>query len=180
MLFETDRIKLRKMTEKDIEVYNKWSNDEEVIKNTYPNMDRYSMHDTEQFYKKISGSSNSRTYIIEVKEAGLPIGITTLLNIDFFNRNAEFIIDIGEKEYWGGGYGKEALTLMLDLAFKELNLHRVFLRVFSFNERAIRLYEKIGFQHEGRMKEAIFRDGSWYDIVIMGILQRDYYYKVVQ
>lgn len=174
MLFETNRIKLRKMKREDIESYNRWSNDEEVVRNTYPNLDRYSMEDTEKFYNKIANSSSSKTYIIEDANNGNPIGITTLLNIDFFNQNAEFIIDIGEKEYWGKGYGKEAMGLMLQIAFLELNLNRVYLRVFSFNERAIKLYEKIGFAHEGRLREAIFRDGKWHDIVNMGMLQREY------
>lgn len=175
MLFESTRIILRKMTMEDIEVYNRWSNDEEVINNTYPNLDKYSIEDTEQFYKKVSDSNNSKTFIIEDKKTKKPIGITTLLDIDYFNSNAEYIIDIGEKEYWGNGYGKEALSLMLDYAFKELNLHRIFLRVFSFNERAIKLYERLGFKHEGRMKEALFRQGNWHDIVIMGILQKEYF-----
>jgi len=100
MLFETERIKLRKMKSEDIESYNRWSNDEEVVRNTYPNIDRYSMEDTEKFYTKVVNSNNSKTFIIEDVNNGKPIGITTLLNIDFFNRNAEFIIDIGEKEYW--------------------------------------------------------------------------------
>ncbi|MCM1991615.1 GNAT family N-acetyltransferase [Oceanirhabdus seepicola] len=174
MLFETDRIKLRKMKREDIEVYNRWSNDEGVVRNTYPNLDRYSMEDTEKFYNKVNNSSSSKTYIIEDVKKQKSIGITTLLNIDFYNRNAEFIIDIGEKEYWGKGYGKEAMVLMLQLAFLELNLNRVYLRVFSFNERAIKLYEKIGFLYEGRLREAIFRDGKWHDIVNMGMLQREY------
>ncbi|WBW97050.1 GNAT family N-acetyltransferase [Oceanirhabdus sp. W0125-5] len=174
MLFETDRIRLRKMRREDIEVYNKWSNDEEFVRNTYPNIDRYSMEDTEKFYNKIANSSSAKTYIIEDISNGNPIGITTLLNIEFFNRNAEFIIDIGEKEYWGKGYGKEVMELMLRLAFLELNLNRVYLRVFSFNERAIKLYEKIGFLCEGRSREVIFRDGKWHDIVNMGMLQREY------
>jgi RimJ/RimL family protein N-acetyltransferase len=174
MLFETKRIRLRKMTIEDVETYNKWSNDEEVIKSTYPNLDRYSMEDTQTFYKEISNSNISKTFIIEDKDTNQPIGITSFINIDFFNRNAEYIVDIGEKDYWGKGYGEEAVSLMLNIAFKELNLHRIYLRVFSFNTPAIKLYEKLGFKHEGKMVETLFRDGKWHDVIMMGLLQREH------
>ncbi|MBS4536506.1 GNAT family N-acetyltransferase [Clostridium sp. D2Q-14] len=174
MLFETNRIRLRKMTVDDIQIYNKWSNDENVIINTYPNLDRYSLEDTGNFYKKITTSDNSKTFIIEEKDKKTAIGITTLLDIDFFNRNAEFIIDICEKDYWGKGYATEVLKVMLDYTFKELNLHRIYLKVFSFNKRAIKLYEKFGFKHEGNMREALYRDGKWHDIIFMGLLQKNY------
>lgn len=173
MLFETKRIRLRKMTAEDVAIYNKWSNDEEVIKSTYPNLDKYSMDDTQSFYQTISSSTNAKTFIIEEKVNGA-IGITSFVNMDFFNRNAEYIIDIGEKACWRRGYGEEAVSLMVNFAFKELNLHRIYLRVFSFNAPAIKLYEKVGFKHEGRMREAVFRDGKWHDVIMMGLLQKEY------
>ncbi|MED4174038.1 GNAT family protein, partial [Halalkalibacterium halodurans] len=94
--------------------------------------------------------------------------------IDYKNRNAECIIDIGEKTYWGKGYGFEALRLLLNYAFLEMNLHRVSLRVFSFNKKAIRLYEKLGFKHEGTSRQCLYRYGQWHDIVHMGILKDEY------
>lgn len=74
----------------------------------------------------------------------------------------------------GQGYGQEALTLLLDYAFLELNLHRLSLRVFSFNDRAVKLYKSLGFQHEGTCKEAIFRNGTWHDIELFALFQRNY------
>ncbi len=108
------------------------------------------------------------------KATHLSIGITSLIHIDSYNRNAECIIDIGNKGYWGQGYGKEAFILLLDYAFLELNLHRLSLRVFSFNDRAIKLYKSLGFQHEGTCKEAIFRNGTWHDIEFFALFQRNY------
>ncbi|WDV45130.1 GNAT family protein [Clostridiaceae bacterium M8S5] len=177
MIFESKRIKLRKMTKEDIPTYNIWSNDEEVVRTTYPNLERYTLEDTEIFYSRVTKTTNSRTFMIVDKVRENAIGIISLINMDLFNRNAEFIIDIGDKDYWGKGIGKEAMSLILDYGFKELNLHRIYLRVYSFNERAIKLYEKKGFVHEGKMIEAIFRDGKYHDIVIMGILQRNYLSK---
>lgn len=98
----------------------------------------------------------------------------SLISIDYKNRNAELIIDIGEPDYWGKGYGQEALQILLQYAFHELNLHRLSLRVFDFNERAIRLYSRMGFKQEGVMKETLFRNGAWHDIIYMGLLRSEY------
>ncbi len=109
------------------------------------------------------------------KDNEIPIGIVSLINMDYKNRNAECIIDIGEKEYWGQGYGSKGLKLLLDFVFYEINLHRVSLKVFSFNDRAIRLYNRIGFQEEGKSRQSLFRNGDWHDIIHMGLLQKEYF-----
>jgi RimJ/RimL family protein N-acetyltransferase len=83
-------------------------------------------------------------------------------------------IGIGEREYWGKGYGTDAMRLVLRYGFQELNLHRVTLGVFSYNPRAIRSYEKAGFTVEGRERSILQRDGSRADIIIMGILRQEW------
>lgn len=180
MLFESERIRLRKMTKEDTGLYHRWRNDVEVMHSTSPFLDIYPMKATEDFVEyAILGSETSKGYIMVDKKKETSIGVVSLINMDYKNRNAECIIDIGEKEYWGKGYGGEALKLLLDYAFYELNLHRVSLRVFSFNERAIHLYKKIGFELEGKSRQTLFRDGKWYDIIHMGILQEEYFGKRV-
>ncbi|GAA5345117.1 UDP-4-amino-4,6-dideoxy-N-acetyl-beta-L-altrosamine N-acetyltransferase [Planifilum fimeticola] len=175
MRFETERIRLRKMTTEDAAIYHKWRNDPDVMRTTAPLLDVYRMEETEEFVQQvILGSPSSKCYFMIEKQSEKPIGVISLINIDYKNRNAECIIDIGEKAAWGKGYGTEAMKLLLDYGFLEMNLHRISLRVFSFNSRAIKLYEKLGFQQEGRSREAIFRDGAWHDIIHMAILQRDY------
>lgn len=163
------------MTAQDTEIYHKWRNDIDVMQTTSPLLDVYRIEETEEFVNQIIlGSCSSKCYIILEKQSKKPIGITSLINIDHKNRNAECIIDIGEKEVWGKGYGLEAMKLLLDFGFLEMNLHRISLRVFSFNGGAIKLYEKLSFQQEGRAREAIFRDGVWHDIIHMAILQSAY------
>ncbi|WP_339216946.1 GNAT family protein [Ornithinibacillus sp. FSL M8-0202] len=174
-MFVSRRVKLRKMEVEDIELYHTWRNDMEVMTSTNPVLDVYSLQETKEFVEgNIVMPHSSKSYIIEDRECTKAIGITSLINIDLKNRNAECIIDIGEKDYWGKGYGKEALTLLLDYAFLEMNLHRVSLRVFSFNERAINLYRNIGFKKEGVSRQSIFRNGRWHDTVHMGLLQQEY------
>ncbi|MGO4900963.1 GNAT family N-acetyltransferase [Bacillus sp. GM2] len=175
MLFESSKVRLRKVTVEDAELYHIWRNDIEVMRNTNPFLDIYSIEATRDFIEQvILGSNTAKSYMILERVNEKPIGITSLINIDHKNRNAECIIDIGEKDFWGKGYGREALTLLLNYAFLEMNLHRVYLRVFSFNKKAIRLYEKLGFSHEGISREALFREGVWHDIVHMGQLQSEY------
>jgi RimJ/RimL family protein N-acetyltransferase len=86
-------------------------------------------------------------------------------------------IGIGERECRGKGYGTEAMKLILRFAFVELGLHRVSLNVFDYNPRGIRAYEKAGFQHEGRIREMILREGQRADVLYMGVLREDWIAK---
>ena len=83
-------------------------------------------------------------------------------------------IAIGDPGQRGRGYGREAVTLMLDFAFRELNLHRVQLTVFAYNTAALALYEKLGFTREGIHREALHREGQRYDMILFGILRREW------
>jgi RimJ/RimL family protein N-acetyltransferase len=83
-------------------------------------------------------------------------------------------LGIGDRENWGKGYGTDAMKVVLRYAFTELNLRRVTLTVFEYNPRAIRSYEKTGFQHEGRLRGALLRDGKRWDMLYMGILRDEW------
>jgi RimJ/RimL family protein N-acetyltransferase len=174
MLFTGERVRLRKMSSEDVSVYHRWRNDIEVMQFTNPSLDVFTYADTEDFVKSITESRHSKSYMIEEVKSDKPIGVTSLINLDYGNRNAECIIDIGDKNYWSKGFGQEAFRLLLDFAFRELNLHKVYLRVFSFNERAVRLYQKLGFDEEGQLKEQFYRDGAWHHVIFMGLLKRNY------
>ena len=102
------------------------------------------------------------------------IGTCAFSQLDAENGSALYHITIGEKDAWGHGYGTEATRLMLDHAFETLGLHRIGLSVFAFNERAIRAYLSCGFVIEGRAREAIWRDGRWWDEVTMSVLESDW------
>jgi RimJ/RimL family protein N-acetyltransferase len=159
----------------DTEKYHSWPNDTDVMFSTNPSLDVYSLDDTREFVENVLiHSDSSKSYMIIEKENEVSIGITSLINIDYKNRNAECIIDIGEKEYWGQGYDTEALRILLNYAFQELNLHRVSLRVFSFNEKAIKLYKNLGFKEEGKSRQSLYRNGQWHDILHMGILKEEF------
>ncbi len=107
---------------------------------------------------------------IRLLEGGSLIGTCQLHAIDPIHRTAELQIRIAPSHH-GQGYGTEAVGLLLDHAFKDLNLHRVQLHVFATNARAIRVYEKAGFAREGVLLEAAYIDGKYVDVVVMGVLR---------
>ena len=102
------------------------------------------------------------------------IGFIVLGPLEWNHSNSWVGIGIGEPDYWGKGYGTEALQLALRYAFTELNLHRVSLDVFGYNRRAIRSYEKAGFVLEGVQRKIVQREGQRWDVRYMGALQEDW------
>lgn len=110
-----------------------------------------------------------------VDEQGRFIGMIRLWRISHVNRSAMLTIFIGERTHWGRGYGTDALRVALNEAFGPLDLHRVELHVFAFNERAIRSYEKVGFAHEGTRRQALRRGSVYHDVLVMGVIREEFY-----
>jgi RimJ/RimL family protein N-acetyltransferase len=90
------------------------------------------------------------------------------------HHNAWLAIGIGERELWGKGYGSDAVKILLRFGFQELNLHRINLGTFGYNLRAVRAYEKIGFVHEGALRQSLRRDRKRWDNYYMGILRSEW------
>lgn len=111
-------------------------------------------------------------YAWVIERDGL-LGSARLDRVDFVDRRASFAIGLLQSQNIGKGIGTEATRAVLTYAFLELKLHRVSLRVLAINERAIRAYEKCGFQVEGRERETAFLDGKWHDDLIMGLLEHE-------
>jgi len=102
------------------------------------------------------------------------VGFVALHHIEWSNGSGEISIGIGEPADWDKGYGSEAMRLTLNYAFNELNLHRVGLDVLDYNARALHVYEKLGFVHEGAKRQFGRRDGRRYDLVLMGMLRDEW------
>jgi RimJ/RimL family protein N-acetyltransferase len=102
------------------------------------------------------------------------IGTCCLVDIDWVGRSGELRIRLGVKEAWGGGLGTDACRLLIDFAFNDLNLQRLGLRVWDSNTRAQRLYARLGFVMEGRLRRAGFVHGRVNDLVVMGLLREEW------
>ena len=96
------------------------------------------------------------------------------MNIKKVAHNAELGIVIGDKAYWDKGYGAEVMHTLLRHGFGTLNLHRIYLRVFDNNPRAIKVYLRAGFTEEGRLREDRYHDGRYNDTIVMGILRAEW------
>jgi RimJ/RimL family protein N-acetyltransferase len=122
--------------------------------------------------------SRQFAFLIRTLEAeGQPtrlVGLVDLVVVQWPHRDAYIGIGIGERADWGKGYGSDAMRLILRYAFDELNLHRVTLTVFEYNERAIHTYRKLGFQEEGRQRQRLRRDGRLWDMLVMGLLREEW------
>ncbi len=128
----------------------------------------------DRFFQVRAVGTQSLAMAIHLRGSGRLIGSCAFSALDPDNGAAMFHITIGEKDCWGRGHGTEATELMLDHAFGTLELHRVALAVFAFNERAIRSYRRVGFVIEGRSRQAIFRDGRFWDELHMSVLSDEW------
>lgn len=113
------------------------------------------------------------------KETNKIIGEVVLNDIDRNNRNASIRVAINKNEDFGKGYGSEALILALNYGYGMLNLHRVELEVIKFNERAIHVYEKIGFKREGVKRQVGYFNHHYYDLIIMSMLEDEFRTKYI-
>jgi diamine N-acetyltransferase len=154
----------------------RWRNDEEIRDNVLG----YRFPVTEEMeadWVNAVLKDQSRTRVIlaiEDSADGVFVGFVYLNNIDWFARNAEFGILIGERNRQGRGLAKDALALVAKYAFTTLNLNRLYLRVVGFNKRALQLYRGFGFVEEGIQRKHAFARGRYYDVVLMGLLRREF------
>ena len=118
------------------------------------------------------GGRDGATFAIEAD--GVCIGVCGLSNFNETARTCELGIGIGDSDYWGRGYGREAVRLLLDYAFRLRNFRRVWLWVHGDNERGIRAYRAAGFVEEGRLREHVWSNGRHVDAVYMGVLRDEW------
>jgi len=113
-------------------------------------------------------------FVVRTLEDDRLIGFANLDYIQWSHGDTYIGIGIGEREFWGKGYGRDALNILLRYAFMELNLRRVTLTVFEYNERAIRMYRRAGFHQEGLHRQVLRREGRRWDMLEMGILREEW------
>ena len=169
-------IRFRAIDQNDLPRFVRWFNDPEVLRGVSMFLPM-AMWEEEQWFKALSERPQAeRPMAIEILSGDewVHIGNLGLFDIDGRTRSAEVGISIGEKVYWDQGYGTLAMQLLLKHGFNTLNLNRIALRVFANNPRAIRCYEKVGFVHEGRLRQAHFHEGEYVDILWMSILRHEW------
>lgn len=119
-----------------------------------------------------NGDRDGTSFAIEAD--GKFIGQCALFRPDPIARTYEMGIVIGDKDYWGRGYGREAIELLVEYGFVQHNLHKIYLTVNGPNERAQASYRKVGFVEEGRLRKHVWSGGQYIDLVYMGLLREDW------
>jgi len=165
---------LRRHNPANLAAFRRWYGDAEVARLTRYQDGPMRADEIDRFFAARVVGQDSLALAVHLRSSGRLIGTCAFSQLDGDNGSALFHITIGEKDCWGKGFGTEATRLMLGHAFENLGLHRVGLTVFTFNERAIKAYRKVGFLVEGRARDAILRDGRYWDEVAMSILEPEW------
>ncbi len=171
-IIEGKRVKIRAIERRDLEKTLSWANDPEIAYYTnyiFP----ISMEMEIKWYERILNESTRRTFIIENKE-GVVIGLTAILNIDWQNRKAELSMLIGEKEYWGQGYGRESVRTMLNHIFNIMGINKVYGRIIDYNQGALKMDLGAGYSQEGYIKDDIYLQGEFHDRYLVGITRSEF------
>lgn len=159
-------------SEKDAGLFARWARDSEFGR--LLDSDPVYMWTEKQVKVWFEKENDLYLFMIELLETNLTIGLVELNSWDWSSGTAWVGIGLGDRDYWGRGYGTDAMRILLRYAFMELNLHRITLNVFEYNQRGIRSYEKAGFKHEGRERKWLNKDGQRWDIIFMGILRKEW------
>lgn len=154
-----------------------WVNDGKV---TYFMFSGQTPKNSEQVFgdfKKQLESGNNAIFLIVNRKTKKPIGYAGLYDIHATARKAESRILIGEKKFWGRGYGTEVIELLTFYGFDRLNLNRIYLGFTEENKGSGLAYKEAGYVYEGKFKEDIYRNSRYYNTIRMAILRKDYYKK---
>ncbi len=168
----SSRLILRPPQKGDIKSFVVWRNDQEVGQYTFSYLPAFES-DEENWLAGLAERKNRDIILAMETNEGELIGKIELRNIFWKDRVATLIINIGNKEYWGKGYGMEAVKILLRYAFVSLGLRKICLSVFGNNKRAIACYIKCGFEQEGMRKEQFYKDGRYEDEILMAIFKKD-------
>lgn len=176
-MYKGSKIQLREYRKEDVPQALAYVNDPEVKRLLTPGIPfLYTLEDELKWYDSLTALKDTYNFAIETLEDKRYIGGCGINSVDWKNSVALVGIFIGDKALWGKGYGTDAMNTLVKFIFEQMNIRKVKLNVYAFNERAVKSYEKCGFVKEGTLRQEIFRDGKYHDEHIMSIL-RDEYYK---
>ena len=168
-----EKVTLRPVEKDDLKVLHEFRMDLEihVMADDDPWLPRPFDH-FENFYEERLKSTDIEAWFV-IEADGKMIGDCGLWDFDNTSRHCHLGISIGDRDYWGKGYGRDAVKLLVDYAFRHHNLVKVCLTTTTDNVRAIKAYEAAGFEHEGVLRRHTWSDGVYKDIVVMGALRAE-------
>lgn len=161
------KIKLRNIANEDLEKIREWRMKPSVTK--YMNTDPVlTLEGQKKWFKKIQSDPTCKYWIIDVDNVG--IGLLGVIDIDEVNRRCSWVWYIGEDDYRGKGIAKKIQLNLYDYVFYELGMNRLYSHILKFNEHEINnVHIKCGYEIEGTLKEHVYKNGEYLDVVVMGI-----------
>lgn len=167
-------VNLRALEENDLDTLRNWRNKKHVRKTTRE-YKLLNMINQKKWFEFVSNQNPPRDIIFGIVNKKLKlIGFTALTYIDWKNRNSEISIYFSRENWQATKESRDALNLILEYGFKELNLHRLWVEIFSLAEENITLYEKMKFKKEGTFRDKVWRDGKWWDSFIYSKLSHEF------
>jgi len=167
-----DKVILRALEKSDLERCYGWMNDPIIVrtlKSRYP----IPVHHEQEWLEKsaLPDLPSERHFAIERRDSRAHIGNASLHEIDWVSRAAWFDLFIGEPSAWNAGFGSDAVRTLVLFAFEEMNLRKLRIYVFDYNERAKHVLENLGFVQEGKLASDFYREGAYHDIVIFSVFR---------
>ncbi len=171
-ILEGSKVVLRPFEDSDMSYLLSWYNDYELNRLAGWSNSKVSASKLKYNMARSFGSDPMNLMIDNLN--GKPIGTIQLYDFNNQDKSCKLGIRIGDRDYWSKGYGGDAVNTIVEYAFCSLDMYRVDLRVYEYNERAARCYEKCGFKLEGRTRKSAYIDGSYYDEILMGLLKSEF------
>lgn len=175
-VLEGERITLGPLQIENLYKHFEWNNDPELnrLDTEVPYEEESLSEFKRRFERMIYEPSPTQKDFEIIAEGGTLIGVAFIVNISPHNRHCKVGITIGDRNYWGQQYGREALMVVLEYCFDELNMHRVSSDTFEYNDAWRKLVESVGFQKEGVARDYLLRDGEFFDKDIYSLLEAEY------
>jgi RimJ/RimL family protein N-acetyltransferase len=174
-MFEGKLVRLREYRKEDIPLKLSYINDPEVLKYLEPGIPYpATLNEELRWFDSISAFKDTYRFAVETVSDSNYIGDCGINSIDWKNGIVGVSIFIGNSTYRGKSYGTEAMQLLMGFIFNQMSVNKIRLYVYSFNERAIRSYEKCGFKQEGAFRHEVFREGTYHDSLVMSLLRFEY------
>jgi len=145
--------------------------------NFFGEFEPYSQEMQKAWWEKYTRTSTEFNYVVALNEGNRPIGTVSLINIDYRNKNCEFSRFFIDKKAKISNAGSQVEKLILDYSFLHLNLHKLWCKVIEDNKKAVTFYQRYGFKKDGILRQELFKNGEYKNVIIMSILQEEYLNK---
>ena len=180
-LLEGERVHFTPLRIENIYQHLEWNNDRELnrLDSELPYEEESFGGFKKRFERMIDSPSDTHIDFEIHAEDGKLIGVADLADVSTYHRRCKASITIGDREYWGKGYGRDALNTLLAYCFDDLKMHRVTTQTFEYNDAWRRLVKWAGFEFEGRMTDYLLHDGRYFDKELFGLVESAYRYRKV-